>query len=82
MASGSTARTRVRAAAAATDWWTPIAPDARAAEDSYRHGRGWVLAVAYTEHGEIASASVGRWEPTGKPSEKLTRVLSVLTDVK
>lgn len=82
MASGATARQRVRAAAAGTGWWTPIDPDARATADSYRHGRGWILAVDYTEHGEIASASVGRWVPAGTPSEKLARVLSVLADVK
>lgn len=50
--------------------------------DSFRHGQGWVLQIGYTEHREIASASLGRWEPDGTPSEKLAALLRVLTEVK
>lgn len=81
MAPGSSARQRIRTAAAGTAAWITVG-ERNLLEDVYRHGQGWVLNVSYTEHGEIKSASVGRWVPDGKPSEKLTAVLRVLAGVK
>lgn len=81
MRSGSTARHRVRSTAAATKGWTSVGGHG-ALEDGFRHRQGWVLQVGYTEHGEISSASLGRWEPDGTPSERLAAVLRVLTEVK
>lgn len=81
MRPGSTARHRVRTAAAGAKGWTPLS-GAGTLDDGFRHSQGWVLQVGYTEHGEIASASLGRWEPNGTPSEKLAAVLRVLAEVK
>lgn len=80
MRPGSTARQRVRTAAAGAKGWTSLG--AETPNEGFRHRQGWVLEVGYTEHGEIASASLGRWEPTGTPSEKLAAVLRVLAEVK
>jgi len=81
MASGSTARQRIRVAAAGAKSWTPVG-GADPLADVYRHTLSWVLQVDYTEHGEIQSASVGLWSPDGTPSAKLTAVLRVLAEVK
>lgn len=81
MRHGSTARHRVRTAAAGARAWTSLG-GGETLSDVFRHHQGWVLQVGYTEHGEIDSASVGRWEPTGAPSEKLAAVLRILADVK
>ncbi|WP_139187287.1 hypothetical protein [Pseudarthrobacter chlorophenolicus] len=78
---GSSARHRIRAAAAGSKAWTPLG-GAGPLHDDFRHSQGWLLQLAYTEHGEIASASLGRWEPNGTPSENLAAVLRVLAEVK
>lgn len=78
----SSARNRIREAASKTGQWAPMDPNASDPGDSYRHRNGWTLSVEFTPHGEIDTASVGRWEPRGTPSEKLAAVLKVLTEVK
>jgi hypothetical protein len=81
MASGSTARKKVRTAAAASSGWSPVGVDTLMT-DTYRHERGWILTVTYNKNGQIETAAINRWEPAGNPSEKLAAVLKVLAEVK